>query len=276
MKSERCFPRTQVGHRWPPVFLAAWPGTIVAMICLTISLVACVAFVQAAEKPPYHGTIFIAPMVITAEDPTAFQQLEGRGAGSRKMFDRRANDWIQREAWLFHATFDDGLAIEVQVNPEFNQQTARRLAERYLPSVGRLPKILRKDVQSIWIHDGEQPFGGGNQNLLIHVGMAESYLRDGILEETLCHEAAHTSLDAEHASAPGWTQAQTADRRSISTYAQDNPQREDIAESFLPYMAVRYRRDRLPESIRMTVEQTIPHRLKYFDSLRAEMHPFAR
>lgn len=275
MTTRRCFLRTQIGHRLQIVLSTARPGTIVATIGLAVSLAACAAFAQADDKPPYHGTIFLAPRVITAEDPTAFQQLEGRGTGSRKMFDRRVNDWIQREAWLFHATFDDGLTIEVQVNPEFNQQTARQFAERYLPSVGRLPRILRKDVQSIWIHDGEQPFGGGNQNLLIHVGMAESYLRDGILEETLCHEAAHTSLDAEHASAAGWTQAQTADGRFISTYAQDNPQREDIAESFLPYMAVRYRRDRLPEAIRTTVEQTIPRRLEYFDSLRADMHPFA-
>jgi hypothetical protein len=61
------------------------------------------------------------------------------------------------------------------------------------------------------------PFGGtifiapdiitDSDPTLIHVGQGEIYLRDGILEETFVHEAAHTSLDAYHASAPGWLAA---------------------------------------------------------------------
>ena len=47
----------------------------------------------------------------------------------------------------------------------------------------------------------------------------------GILEETLVHEAAHTSLDRTHATAAGWLAAQTADGTFISTYARDHPLR---------------------------------------------------
>ena len=245
-------------------------------LLMPLALTVCSLTTDAEEKPPYHGTIFIAPKIITAEDPSEFLSLEARGAGSRTMFDRRENDWIRREAWLFEARFAGGQTVEVQVNPEFDEVTARKLAERYLPSIGRLPRVLRKDVRTIWIHDGDKPFGGGNQNLLIHTGMAEAYLRDGILEETLCHEAAHTSLDAEHARAPAWLKAQAADGVFISTYARENPTREDIAESFLLYMALRHRGESLPEEVRSAIQRVIPHRVEYFDSLHADMRPFSR
>jgi uncharacterized repeat protein (TIGR01451 family) len=87
------------------------------------------------------------------------------------------------------------------------------------------------------------------------------------------HEAAHTSLDATHASAPAWLSSQTADGTFISTYARDNPNREDIAESFLPYLAVRYRSDRISQSIADTIWQTIPNRIAYFDNQSFNMFP---
>ena len=120
---------------------------------------------------------------------------------------------------------------------------------------------------------GYEPFGGGNNNLLIHVGQADLYLQDGILEETFVHEAAHTSLDAAHASAPAWLAAQSADPTFISTYALDFPRREDIAESFLPYLAIRYRPDRISLSLADTIMQTMPSRIAYFDNQSFDMHP---
>jgi len=188
------------------------------------------------------------------------------------MYDRRANAFIQTEAHLFDATFSDGLAAEVQVNPEFGDTEAARVeAEKYAIAIGRLPRMLRVSVATVWIHRGVNPFGGGNNNLLIHVGQADLYVAQGILEETFVHEAAHTSLDAAHRASAGWIAAQTADGIFISTYARDNPTREDIAESFLPYLAVRYRPDRISQSLASTILQTIPHRITYFDALPLQM-----
>ena len=60
--------------------------------------------------------------------------------------------------------------------------------------------------------------GGGNNNLLIHTDWSERhYERQGILEETFVHEAAHTSLDARHAQSAEWLQAQEADCHFTST-----------------------------------------------------------
>jgi hypothetical protein len=224
--------------------------------------------------PPFSGTIFIDPDIITASDPTTFQGLTPKGQAVRTMFDRRVNAFVQLQPYLFDAAFSDGLTTEVQVNPEFGStDNARVQAEKYAIVIGRLPKALRVSVATVWIHQGVNPFGGGNNNLLIHVGQGDLYLADGILEETFVHEAAHTSLDAAHASSAGWVSAQTRDPAFISTYARDNPQREDIAESFLPWLAVRYRPERISASLAATILQTIPNRIAYFDALTLVMAP---
>jgi hypothetical protein len=190
------------------------------------------------------------------------------------MYDRRVSDWITVEAFLFDVTFDDGLSTEVQVNPEFGDVAAALAeAETYAEVIGRLPTVLRSEVETVWIHQGTELFGGGNNNLLIHIGQAANYVSDGILEETLVHEATHTSLDPTHASAPGWLAAQRADGTYISTYARDYPTREDLAETFLPYLAVRYRSDRIPARMAALILETIPNRIAYLDAQSFDMHP---
>lgn len=224
--------------------------------------------------PPFGGTIFIDPDIITRDDPTTYVKLTYRGRGTREMFDRRTNKFSNVKAHLFTARYSDSKDIEIQVNPEFGGKTKARVhALKYSKVIGRLPKCLRRDVDTVWIHDGLQPFGGGNRNLLIHVQQSKEYERDGILEETLVHEASHTSLDATHATSQGWTMAQQSDPEFISTYARDNPTREDIAESFLPYLAIRYRRERISDELANQITAAIPARIKYFDSQKLKVSP---
>jgi hypothetical protein len=231
---------------------------------------------SAHAAPPFSGTIFIDPDIITASDPTTFTNMTYAGQGMRTMFDRRVNAFITLNAYLFNARFDDGLTAEIQVNPEFGNTNAAGIeANKYAIVIGRLPTISRSRVQTVWIHQGVQPFGGGNNNLLIHIGQADLYAADGILEETLVHESGHTSLDPLHASAPGWLAAQTADPEFISTYARDNPAREDIAESYLPWLAVRHRPHRISTTLSNTIAVTIPNRLAYFDSQNFAMYPIS-
>ncbi|MEZ4699468.1 MAG: T9SS type A sorting domain-containing protein [Rhodothermales bacterium] len=234
---------------------------------------------KASASPPFNGTIFLDSTIIVAADPTAFQRLSYAGQGMRTMFDRRVNNWITANAFLYDAVFRrsngvDSFVVEIQVNPEFGTPEAAQVqAEVFAPVIGRLPEALRTDLETVWIHMGTQPFGGGNNNLLIHVGQADAYRAAGILEETLVHEASHTSLDAYHAAAPGWVAAQQADGDFISTYARDNPTREDIAETFLTYLAVRIRPEQISTSLYDTIQATVPNRIAYFDSLKLDMYP---
>lgn len=244
------------------------------LIYLLLLLV--VGFAAHAANPPYHGTIFIESQLITADDPSLFAAIEARGHGMRRMFDRRdGGKFNVVDAWLFEASYSDQLRLEVQVNPEFDQQTAHKLAERFAKVLGQLPHCLRVDAETIWIHGGKQPFGGGNKNYLIHTGMAEEYERDGILEETLMHEGSHTSLDGRYADHSDWKQAQQLDGGFISEYAKENPRREDVAESFVPYLAVRYREARIRPENAEKIRATIQHRMEFFDKQNLDLRPFA-
>ena len=110
--------------------------------------------------------------------------------------------------------------------------------------------------------------------MLIHTDYSElNYEEQGILEETFIHEAAHTSLDAYHANDSLWLYAQKADCGFISSYAEEHPLREDIAESFLPYFAIRYRSDRISEELKISIESTISNRIEYFDNQNFNMYP---
>lgn len=181
------------------------------------------------------------------------------------IFDRRVNTWIVVNAWLFDARFGSTKVVEVQVNPEFTQTQAQTHATDYSTAVGRLPGALFRDLDAIWINGGNQAYGGGNRSILIHVGMTQTYLNLGALDEVLLHEAAHTSLDSYHAATTRWGEAQMADVASISTYARDNPTREDIAETFVVWFAVRFRSSRLTPATVNSITSTVPNRLVYFD-----------
>ena len=229
------------------------------------------------KKPPYHGTIFINGDIVTEKDESVFERLEAKGTDKRRMFDRRVNKFIENEPFLFDAYYSDGLKIEIQVNSEFeSSDKAETIAEEYAKEYGRLPKCLRVNVRTSWIHPGKQLFGGGNENLLVHVEQTAEYRKQGILEETLIHEATHTSLDPVYTRHPDWVKAQKSDPTAISTYAKDHPNREDLAETFLLWFAIRHRRDRLTAEQIETIEKSIPARLAFFDGLQLNLSPLVK
>lgn len=242
-------------------------------IRLALSCLLFLSCLPAAAEPPFSGTIFLDPDIIVPTDRTTYLGISDKGQDRRKMFDRRRNAFLTYNAHLFEVRFRDAPPVEVQVNPEFSRGRARLLAAKYAKVIGRIPLCLRADVDTIWIHDGVEPFGGGNRNLLIHEGQGALYRVDGILEETFVHEASHTSLDARHRASAGWRAAQSSDGEFLSTYARDNPRREDIAETFLMWLAVRFRPERLEQSLINAVKTTVPGRLNYFDRQQFVVRP---
>lgn len=224
--------------------------------------------------PPFFGTIFIDPDIITAADPTTYVNLTYAGRGTRTMFDRRVDGLITVNAFLFKAKYEDSKDLEIRVNPEFKTKAAAmRLARKYCKVIGRTPVCLRQNLKTVSIHNGKKPFGGGSQDLLIHVLQGDEYVSQGILEETMVHELSHVSLDGLYAKSAGWVAAQNSDPEFISQYAMDNPTREDVAESFLPYLALKHRRDRISDELAASIAATIPARIKFFKSKKLDVNP---
>lgn len=249
---------------------------------LTVALLLfllCLGIVDAQRGPNpifSQGTVFVAPDLITSNDPTSLIEVTYIGQANRSMFDRRLKDWATYEAYLFEASYESSEPIEIQVNPEYGTvKEARKQAEKYARVIGQLPWILRSGIKTSWIHKGKELFGGGNDNVLIHTGMTPDYERRGVLEEAILHEATHTSLDAVVSSSEAWRAAQKSDGIFVSKYAAQHPQREDLAETHLVYLAIRHKPERLPEGFKERVERGIPARLKFLDTMRGSLSPFA-
>lgn len=241
---------------------------------LATLVVALAVSLGSALAQPYAGTIFIDPDIITDSDPSTLVSVSYSGQGNVTVYDRRPAAFITINAYLFDVLWDDGLTCTAMVNPEFGSVLAATAeAQLYAQAVGQLPTCLRTDVDALWIHAGVFSFGGGNNAILIHTGRGAEYIASGILAEALVHEGTHTSLDAANASAPGWVAAQQADPEFISTYAQDNPTTEDLAESYLCWLAVRHRADRISQQNVDLITQAIPNRLAYFDNLPCDLYP---
>jgi len=233
------------------------------------------------DEPPFDGTIWISGDIITSSDTTLFDSLKYKGTGARQMYDRRnGGAWINIEPYLFDTSFSDGLKTEIQINPEFTLDEATVEANKYAFLIGQLPTALRKDVQTMWIHKGEEAYGGGNNNLLVHTGMSEVYENwwtGNVIEETLIHEATHTSIDAYHypdreTDGAAWIDAVSKDDGCyISKYARDYPYREDLAELMPLYIAVRYFPDRILGDVRDKILSCNMNRIRYLDSLKLDM-----
>ena len=247
-----------------------------ATITATAGRVSASATIMVVNRPPLviTGTAYVDPDILTSSDPSTFREARYAGRGNRLMFDRRQG-WVTHNAFLFDATYSDGFRVEIQVNPEFEtREAAQEQADRFGWLIGQIPIALRSSAfQTVWIHKGREAFGGRNNNVLIHTDEANWLAARGFLEEVLIHEATHTALDSIHASAPGWIQAQRDDMDFISTYARDHPSREDLAESFSMWMALRFREDRISRHLVATIRARMPHRLTYLDRQNFSMMP---
>jgi len=226
-------------------------------------------------KPSRPGTIWLVNEVITSADTSSLQSVTPNGQAIRTMYDRRSNGWVRLNPYLFNALYANGHVIEIQVNPEFTAEEALVQAEKYAKELGRLPRVLRRDAKTSWIHKGRNAFGGGNNNYLIHIEMAEDiYIHRGNLEETLVHEGAHTSLDSYFKDDPDWLYAQQADGTFISEYARDHPNREDIAETFLLYLSYRYRPESLTDEQQEFLVASMSHLTAHFAPPHLDLWPF--
>ena len=227
-------------------------------------------------NPPYGGTIFITGNLITEKDPSTFNYQDYKGTDRRTMFDRRnGGEWVNIDAHIFDTYYFDDHYIEVQVNTEFSEIEAKEQAQKYGWLIGQLPKVLKRDVNTVWIHKGLYSWGGGNNNLLFHIGQTLEYEnfdtiiggKGSIVEETLIHEAAHTSIDTYFYGTEKWEQAVKDDNYEFfSSYGEEYPNREDIAEIFPIYIAVKFFPERINQKVIDEFLSTSLSRVQLFDS----------
>ncbi len=227
------------------------------------------------------GTVSASSGVITSSDPSACTVQAASPPRGRRAMNKGKTLAQSVDAWLFDARCDGGANnFEIRVHEDFTETDAASAAEKYGKDVGRLPKVLRTGigtatgVRILSIHKGNQSWFVSRWSG--HIRIYTERRSSTYHEEVMVHEAAHVSLDNRVISDPKWLAAQKADGAYISKYAGSYPQREDVAESFLAYLAARYLPSRIGKSWETTILQTIPNRIAYFDALLSagDMKPF--
>lgn len=226
------------------------------------------------SQPPYSGTIFNFPNAFTDSDPSALATITYIGRQQKSVYDRRPNGNISINSYAYTATFTDGAAAwTLWVNPEFTQDSAAKLAAKYAHHIGQMPHCTRAGLSGAVIHDGDNPWGGGNP-LTIHHIQGLAYERQGIVTETMIHEATHAAFDRLYYNA-SWSTAAQADGQFISTYARDNPTREDHSETFLCWLVARHKRDRISATDYNRITTAVPNRLAWYDAMDFNLSPVA-
>ena len=225
------------------------------------------------------GSIYVTGAenyIIPTDVTSVYSSVVALGSCTKSMYSRATDSTTDTSAWCYTTQYTDmDRTIEINVNASAwtAEPSAQAKAQEYAEAIGRLPKFLRKDVDTITIQDGVYGFGGGNRDLLIHTGQGDAYIAAGNLDETLLHEACHTSLDSYVYGTDAWNTAVATDDKYVTDYARDNPQREDIAESFLFWFATRFRKTLFTAQELTDWESDMGGRFAYFDDLCQDMGP---
>lgn len=218
--------------------------------------------------------------IIKKNDPSSFLNISFEKEKKINFWDRRkqkSSGWKKSnfKAFLFEAKFEKSKDILVRVNSEFKtKEQAEKQAVKYGKMVGQLPKFLRKNIKTLTIHKGNKSWGGGNRDILIHIG--DSGAKGKCAEEVMMHEGGHTSLDwawGGSINSSKWKKAAKADNKFITKYAKQYPGREDVAETINWWIAVRCKPDTISKLNYKKILEGIPNRLKYLDEQNYDTFP---
>ena len=198
------------------------------------------------------------------------------------IYDRRVESLVNKDLHFFTTTFkftnknNSIKTIQTLVDSiDYTQEDALIQANKYAQYIRTLPfSLFTPNFKEIWIMKGDNPFGGGNNSILIHTQQAESLIINETIEEILMHEVCHTVLDFNFnglVNKDKWIIASMKDDEHVSFYAKYNPLREDIAETFILYYTVKTRGtnfdDDYTSQVKNDLETKFSNRFLVFDDL---------
>lgn len=210
--------------------------------------------------------------LIRVDDPTTFACLIYLGRGPEEILRPDKSEYERvDDAFLFVARFTDGTSIDMRIHPEIGTaEEALAEAKRYVVPLGQLPTLLRKDIGRFAVRMGDETATASpGEGISVQSGNIDIRVGANRLEETLFHEAVHTSLDATYSyqRSQAWLAAQEADGRWLTEYGRDNPDREDLAETALYAFATLHHPGRIPAAEEAAVRSRVPNRIAFIAGL---------
>jgi len=218
--------------------------------------------------PPFGSTAGTVFDIIRTTDASTFSCLKYAGRFARKVWDKRVDGEPRINAFLFHAHYSEGSIIKILVNPEFkNVESARTEALRYTNAIGQLPVDLRRGIKFFSIHQGDEGFHAGDEQIVVYADKATLRMSQNHLEESIFHEAVHASWDKDLRLSAKWMLAQKNDNRFLTKYGMDKPEREDLAETALFAYAILHHPGRIPPVDTEAIQNAVPERIKFISEL---------
>ena len=223
-------------------------------------------------SPPFTGTAWVSPDLITPEDPTALSEApEYRGIEYRNVPDRRViyvhgEEQIPHEVHVYRSRYIDDVEVEVFVNTEFEIAEANALARRYASMLGQMPMMVRATVRSMVIHDGTICGEAGRTSRSTPAGRTcrasgRRSPRRSWRTRSRTPRIPWCSGRLNGQRRKSWTAWRSRSTRRSTRCVRTSPR------PFLLYAVLRLLPERLPAGVADAIEQAIPNRLAYLDAL---------
>lgn len=185
---------------------------------------------------------------------------------------------------IFRATFSNGHEMNFNIDTAFSISEAEQEAQTIAYMYGQVPGLLLAGMDDFVLFKGDGHPSSGRVTTFYTEVMKK--LGD-FVEENFMHDMAHASLDWDELNGSKqqfdiadnqtliphrgvlekneWLSAARSDDYFVSYYAKDNPEREDIAESIIQYLVLRWRPERFDIYTLQFIEESIPERIAYLD-----------
>jgi hypothetical protein len=227
-----------------------------------------------AAEPLYPNSVTSNDLdFIHDDDPAAAFCLRFTGLAQAEMPDKRHDDLFADDVRVFAASYSDGTQVELWVHPSIATEVeATALVTPVAQAIARLPSQMRGLLNHVVIHNGDETAFAEDVGrfFVLYSDNIRARISTHDLQETVFHESVHATLDVPHSDSDGWRAAQIDDGQFLTTYAAENPDDEDMAESALFAWAMIKHPGRLPPEIETAVTALIPNRLAYFEGLFVE------
>ena len=183
--------------------------------------------------------------------------------------------WFEFEFHVFSASLVDEVEtwddIEFLVNTDFTKAEALPLVERTVSFLSNMPFSPVLGIDRIVIHKAKngRATGGPSDNVMtIYTNTIES--ADWSFLNTLYHEMAHISVEEYFYSGElgdGWDSAVEADGGFLTEYGEHNPETEDFAETWVPWVRLKYFSDYATAAQAAVITKQVSNRLTFLDSV---------
>ena len=183
--------------------------------------------------------------------------------------------WFEFEFHVFKASLVDEVEtwddIEFLVNTDFTKAEALPLVERTVSFLSNMPFSPVLGIDRIVIHKAKngRATGGPSDNVMtIYTNTIESADRSFL--NTLYHEMAHISVEEYFYSGElgdGWDSAVEADGGFLTEYGENNPETEDFAETWVPWVRLKYFSDYATAAQAAVITKQVSNRLTFLDSV---------